>query len=127
VWGAVEAGASGYLLKDSDDRTLVEAVMTVARGGSYLDKSLTHTVLNRMRSGSQTTTHDHGLTPREIEVLRMVSVGASNKEVADALGLSVRTIEVHMSHVLEKLGARSRTEAVVSAVKSGLLDIRSDP
>lgn len=122
VWRAIEAGASGYLLKDSDAQTLIDAVRTVAGGGSVLDETLTPVLLERLRGGIASP-QPTDLTPRELQVLTEAAGGSSNRAIAELLGLSVRTVEVHMSSVLAKLEARSRTEAVMTALRLGLVEV----
>ena len=121
VWRAVQAGASGYLLKDVDDVELVDAVRTIAAGGASLDQSITHAVLEQMRRAHGETPSGQELRPRELDVLRLAAQGLSNRQIGQALELSPRTVEVHMGKVFAKLGASSRTEAVVIAVRRGLV------
>jgi len=122
VWRSIQAGASGYLLKDASDGELVDAVRTVAAGGARLDPAVTGAVLARLRRGVDETPQP-GLTPRETDVLRLAARGLSNRAIGTRLEISSRTVEVHMSNVLEKIGATSRTEAVVLAARRGLVDL----
>ncbi len=124
LWQAIRAGASGYLLKDTTDSALVEAVMTVAGGRSVLDPTVTHLMLDRMRLEEADVDQAPiaELTERETETLSMAARGLSNREIGEALDRSPRTIEVHLHNAFKKLGVKSRTEAVVLALKHGLLD-----
>lgn len=112
---AVEAGASGYLLKDAPPDDLVEAVHRAARGETVLAPVVADRLLARLRDPVRT------LSARELEVLRQVSHGRSNREVAKALFLSEATVKTHLVHVFEKLGVDSRTGAVARARELGLL------
>ncbi|MGN6412728.1 response regulator [Flexivirga sp.] len=112
---AVEAGASGYLLKDAPPDDLVEAVHRAARGETVLAPVVADRLLARLRNPLRK------LSARELEVLRQVSHGRSNREVAKALFLSEATVKTHLVHVFEKLGVDSRTGAVARARELGLL------
>lgn len=112
---AVEAGASGYLLKDAPPDDLVDAVHRAARGETVLAPVVADRLLARLRNPAPT------LSARELDVLRQVSLGRSNREVAKELFLSEATVKTHLVHVFEKLGADSRTGAVARARELGLL------
>lgn len=112
---AVEAGASGYLLKDAPPDDLVDAVHRAARGETVLAPVVADRLLARLRNPAPT------LSARELEVLRQVSRGRSNREVAKELFLSEATVKTHLVHVFEKLGVDSRTGAVARARELGLL------
>jgi len=126
VWEAIQAGASGYLLKDVGDEQLIAAVHTVTRGGAVLDAAATEIVLGRVRGNSADEgVHggDDALTAREFEVLRLAAAGDSNRKIGTKLQLSPRTVEAHMHRVFQKLGVESRTEAVVVAARRGLIHL----
>lgn len=112
---AVEAGASGYLLKDAPPDDLVDAVHRAARGETVLAPVVADRLLARLRNPAPT------LSARELEVLRQVAHGRSNREVAKQLFVSEATVKTHLVHVFEKLGADSRTGAVARARELGLL------
>ncbi len=115
---ALEAGVGGYLLKTASGRELVEAVRLVAAGVFVLDGAVSSR-LGRRRPGATPGRGDlDGLTPRESEVLALVTEGRSNKQIAAELSLGLRTVESHVSNVLAKLGAASRTEAVAHALRT---------
>ena len=118
IIAALEAGAAGYLLKGTPRTELFGAVRTVARGGSLLAPVATSAVLRRVR-GEPTPAPT--LTPRERAVLEHLARGLGNKQIAAALGISVRTVKFHVSAVFAKLGASNRTEAVTRAAQAGLV------
>lgn len=113
---AVEAGASGYLLKDAEPSVIVAAIEAAARGESVLGPGLTARVVQTMR------VRRAELSPRELEVLQLVAEGLSNREVARRLVVSEATVKTHLNHVFGKLGADSRTAAVAGARAAGLID-----
>lgn len=120
----LEAGASGYLLKDVRDHALIDAVRSVAAGEVVLHPAVASAVLARIRLlGDGGTRPAEHLTDREQEVLRMAAAGRSNREIGDRLGLSARTVEVHLGRSFRKLGVRTRTEAAMECVRRGLIDV----
>ncbi len=124
LWGAVQAGATGFLLKDTPADDLIRAVRAVADGGSWLDPRVTPRLLAALRSGPTRRTDAPGLdrlSERELEVLVLVSQGASNTEIADQLFLSERTVKGHIGSIFGKLGARDRAAAIIVAYESGLI------
>ena len=117
-----KAGASAYVLKQSPSRELLDAVRVAAVGGSYLDAQL------RARDGGATTDNPVGaarrppsVSEREKQVLRMMAVGHSNKEIADALGITIKTVEVHKANAMRKLKLRGRIDVVRYAILHGWL------
>ena len=127
VFGALDAGASGFLLKGGEPADLVQAIRVVAGGESLLAPSVTRrliqTYISRPRP-STTTEHDglDELTTREREVLGLVATGLTNAEIARELHLSPLTAKTHVSRILTKLGARDRVQLVVIAYKSGIVE-----
>ena len=123
IFQALSAGASGFLLKNASPEDLVDAVRTVAKGDALLAPSITRRVIegfvSRPRSGSRRE-ELACLTERELEVLRLVSRGMSNSEVADRLVLGEATVKTHVSNLLGKLNLRDRVQAVVFAYEAGL-------
>lgn len=115
---ALEIGVGGYLLKTASGRELVEAVRLVAAGVFVLDGAVSSKLGRRRRPGAPGDREPGVLTPREAEVLALVTEGRSNKQIAAELSLGLRTVESHVSNVLAKLGASSRTEAVAHALRS---------
>lgn len=109
ILAAVEAGASGYLLKDAPPEELAAAVRTAAAGRSALAPAVAHRLMHRMRTPGET------LTKRELEVLELVGEGLSNQQISKRLFLSQATVKSHLVHVFAKLGVESRTAAVAEA------------
>jgi DNA-binding NarL/FixJ family response regulator len=124
VYNALRAGASGFLLKDTPPEDLLEAIGVIARGDALLAPSVTRTLIAEFTSRSaqplKNTELLRSLTPREHEVLVLVSRGRSNAEIADELHMSAATAKTHVSRILAKLGARDRSQLVVIAYESGL-------
>jgi DNA-binding NarL/FixJ family response regulator len=127
VRGAVEAGASGYVLKDADADDVAAAIRAADRGELQLDPAVARHLLSSLSAAS----HDAAtaeLTARELDVLSLVGTGRANKEIAARLGISERTARTHVSNILRKLGLTSRTQAALWAVREGLVDeVRADP
>jgi DNA-binding NarL/FixJ family response regulator len=125
VYDALQAGASGFLLKDTPPETLFEAVRVVAAGDALLAPVVTRRLIAefaRLRPPQRTRPEDlDALTRREIEILSLVAAGLSNHVIAHRLVLSNETVKTHVSHVLRKLGLRDRAQAVVAAYESGLV------
>lgn len=115
ILGAVEAGASGYLLKDAPPEELIAAVRAAASGASALAPA----IASRLESGRRSSVRD--LTSREIEVLGLVAAGRSNREIGTELFLSEATVKSHLAHVFTKLGVSSRTRAVAAARAAGAI------
>ncbi len=119
VHAALDAGASGYVLKDADSDEIASAVRAAARDEVHLDAAVA-----RLLARSMTTRHPADeLTEREREVLVLVARGSSNQDIADALHISERTARTHVSHVIMKLGLVSRVQAALWAVRNGLVTI----
>jgi DNA-binding NarL/FixJ family response regulator len=124
IFGALRAGASGFLLKRTSPEDLIAAIHTVAAGDSLLSPSVTRKVIDRMAeqpapdasSGERLTE----LTPREREVLELVARGLSNGEIADAFVIEESTVKTHVKRILRKLRVRDRVQAVIFAYESGL-------
>jgi DNA-binding NarL/FixJ family response regulator len=123
VFGALSAGASGFLLKRTRPEHLIAAIRTVAAGEALLSPSVTRTVISRMagepRPASDTRLGD--LTPRERDVLELAARGLSNAEIASTLVVEESTIKTHMKRVLAKLGLRDRVQLVILAYETGLI------
>ena len=127
VYEAIRAGAGGFLLKDVAPRQLVEAVRTVAAGDALLAPAITRRLLERFvrrpapRPSGVPAELDH-LTPREVDVLRLVARGLSNAEIAHELIVGEATVKTHVERILAKLGVRDRTQAVITAYETGLVE-----
>ena len=124
VLAGLKAGARGYLLKDVSLDQLVEAVKTVAAGGSLIAPMVTQRLLagiGRMQNQFTSLEQPDPLTERETEILRLMSGGYSNKEIANSLGVAEGTVKNHVSNILSKLGVRDRTRAVLKALELGIV------
>jgi DNA-binding NarL/FixJ family response regulator len=122
VFEALRAGASGFLLKDTDPDRLLDAIRVVAEGGSLLSPSVTRRVIERFGTGRVRRPHPQigTLTDREREIVTLVATGRSNAEIAELLVLSPDTVRTHVSRAMVKLAARDRAQLVVFAIQSGL-------
>ncbi|HUW88876.1 MAG TPA: response regulator transcription factor [Candidatus Paceibacterota bacterium] len=116
---ALQAGASGYLLKSVSGLELQEAIFAVMDGGSVLSPTVARRLLTDLRAPVGTTIN---LSEREIQILRMVATGTTNKSISNELFLSVRTVEAHIHKIFQKLGVSTRTEAVTTAIRKGLIE-----
>lgn len=116
VLQAVEAGAVGFLLKDTDEDQLFSAIRDAARGDSPLTPSVAARLVERLRVSPEST-----LTAREVEILRLVSQGTNNKGIADKLWISEATVKSHLNRTFDKLGVVDRTSAVTTALKRGII------
>jgi DNA-binding NarL/FixJ family response regulator len=124
VYAALAAGASGFLLKDVTPEYLVAAVRLVRAGDALLAPAITRRLVERFASvGGSASVHRDlaALTPREVEVLRLLAGGLSNAELAGTLGVSEATVKTHVTRILSKLSLRDRAQAVVAAYESGLI------
>jgi DNA-binding NarL/FixJ family response regulator len=120
VFGAINAGADGYLLKENRPEQIIYAIRAVKDGQSVFDGS----VAGRIIAGPQTPKsigEGEPLSEREIEVLQLMANGMSNREIGQALWISETTVKTHVSHILRKLGQQDRTQAVLAAVKAGMI------
>jgi DNA-binding NarL/FixJ family response regulator len=120
---AVQAGAQGYLLKGVPRGEIFSAVRIVHGGGALLQPVVASKLLGRVRRAVEPSSSPDALTDRELEVLRLLAQGQTNKEIAAALVITERTVKFHVSSILDKLGAGNRTEAVTLAAQQGLIDI----
>ncbi|HEX6594291.1 MAG TPA: response regulator transcription factor [Bacillota bacterium] len=135
VTHALKTGAQGYLLKEMDSESLIEAIKVVYNGGSYLHPKITHNLVDeyrRLAEKNVTSVADsrieyrkplHVLTKRECEVLQLLADGKSNRAVADALYISEKTVKNHVSNILQKMNVKDRTQAVVLAIRKGWVDV----
>jgi DNA-binding NarL/FixJ family response regulator len=124
VYGALQAGASGFLLKDAPEATLVAAIRAASTGAALFSPEATRRLVAtfaRRRSAADASLSD-ALTPREREVLGLLARGLSNREIAGSLDVSEHTTKTHVAHVLDKLNLRDRVQAVVFAYEHGLVE-----
>jgi len=120
---AIQAGASGYILKQAAESELVSAIQVILRGDLYVDPSLLRSLLNEhVNTQPIHTGLVEPLTPREVDVLRLIVEGYTNRQIAEQLSISVRTVEGHRANLSEKLGLHSRVELVRYAKEHGLID-----
>ena len=115
IYRAVQAGAQGYLLKDTGLKEMVEAIRTVHAGKRYIPRDIASRLAERMMRTD--------LTPREIEILKLLSKGPTNKQIGQALGISENTVKNHVNSVIEKLEVSDRTEAATTAIQRGLISV----
>ncbi|MFZ5826335.1 MAG: response regulator [Bacillota bacterium] len=128
---ALKAGANSYMVKDVDSSNLAEAIRAAAEGRPYMHPKLAGLALMEMARGSTAAKErrgpdNPGLTERELEVLKLVGQGASNREIAAALFISEKTAKNHMTHIFEKIGVSDRTQAALYAIRSGLVILEKD-
>lgn len=125
LWGAVEAGAAGFVLKDSSAEDLIAAVRAVAGGGAWFDPAVAPRILDRYRRVVAPATRDAArldlLTDREHDVLRLMARGATNAEIAAALYVADATVKSHVGSIFMKLGVRDRAAAIVFAYDHGVV------
>lgn len=133
VTHVLKTGASGYLLKEMDADSLIEAVRVVADGGAYIHPKVTHNLIKEYRRLATDTSPEveigfreveyrrplHILTRRECEVLQLMTDGKSNRSIGEILFISEKTVKNHVSNILQKMNVNDRTQAVVEAIKSG--------
>ncbi|WP_250032714.1 response regulator [Paractinoplanes maris] len=133
LFGALEAGASGFLLKDADMDDLIEAIRRLAAGEGMVDQTVTRRVIAefaRRRRAMPTSTAaavDHLLTSRENEIVRLLAEGLSNAEIAAELVVEVSTVKSHLSRAMAKIGARDRVQTVIWAYRHGVAPLDPPP
>jgi len=118
VFGAIRAGAKGYVLKGTASADLAAAIRQVHAGGSYVSPALSAKLVEQMQPRARGS---RSLTVRELMVLRLMATGMSNRDIAGALAISERTVKFHVTAILNRLGADNRTQAVALAAKRGIL------
>lgn len=126
IFAFLAAGAAGYLLKDVSVDQLVRAIRSVHAGESILHPAITRKVINRFAQPDESRkapTGPEAVTERELEVLKLAAQGLSNRDIALQLGISVRTVQTHLSNVFNKMGVGSRTEAVMLGLRQGLITL----
>lgn len=123
VYGALRAGAGGFLLKDAESDQLIDAIRVIASGDAIIAPSITRRLISEFASRPEMIVNEglEQLTEREVEVLRLVAKGMSNVEIGEELFVSETTVKTHVSHILTKLQLRDRVQAVVAAYESGLI------
>jgi DNA-binding NarL/FixJ family response regulator len=124
ILGLLEAGAAGYLLKSARGSTVVDAVRTISRGESVLHPTVIAKLLKHAMHADAAADKVQGqesLSAREMEVIKLAAKGMSNKDMAEELCLTVRTVKAHLSNIFAKLGVASRTEAILKGLREGWL------
>lgn len=135
VTHALKTGALGYMLKEMDADAIVEAIKVVSSGGSYLHPKVTHNLVTEFRRLSEREHKGafqqndirrpyHLLTKRECEVLQLLTDGQSNRTIGETLFISEKTVKNHVSSILQKMAVNDRTQAVVSAIKNGWVEVK---
>lgn len=131
IFDLVSAGAAGYLLKDADSAQIAKAIRAVSRGESMIHPTIASKILNEFSQlasgkapGRQSASQHETLSEREVSVLRLLSGGKTNKEIANELSLSDKTVKNHLHNIFQKLNATDRTQAVVLAIRKGLIDVK---
>lgn len=119
VLGLLKAGALGYVLKDDSSHMLLSAIRSVARGGEWVSPQVANVLLESVRHQEQSPAMN--LTPRELEVLEALSSGAANSKIAEQLFITEQTVKNHVSSIFKKLGVETRVEAVLYAIRHGLV------
>lgn len=116
---ALDAGASGYLLKESDPEELILAIKKAVNGETYIHSKITAELMTAMQTNKSKQTSLDSLTQREKEVLKEITNGKSNKEIASALYITEKTVKTHVSNILSKLELQDRTQAALFAIRNG--------
>ena len=120
---ALAAGAAGYVVKRAADNDLIHALRAVKEGGVFIHPAVAGVLVQALKEGNKLkgTTGDSNLTPRELEVLRLVALGHTNQEIAESLALSVKTVETHKANIAKKLNLNTRAELVRYALSRGII------
>ena len=132
IFDLVRAGATGYLLKDTDSSQIVKAIQSIYRGESLIHPSVASKILAEFsllaqKKGKKSSWVEHDLTEREITVLRLVADGKTNKEIANSLDLSEKTVKNHVRNIFHKLQVYDRTQAAILAIRKGLIELEPRP
>jgi len=130
IIGLLEAGACGYLLKSARSSEIIQAICAVRAGESVLDPVVTRKLLQRvvgLAKGSSESEAREKLSQREVEILRLAARGMSNKDIAHALFLSVRTVKAHLTNIFNKMGCGCRTDAIIKGLREGYITLDDIP
>ena len=130
ILGLLEAGACGYLLKSARSSEIVKAIRAARSGESVLDPIVTHKLLQRVVGLEREAAEGQAgglLTPREIEILRLAAKGMNNKDIANVLFLSLRTVKAHLTNIFNKMGCGCRTDAIIRGLREGYITLDDVP
>ncbi len=132
IFDLVRAGATGYLIKDSDSTEIIAAIRAISKGESLIHPSVASKILAEFSllaegKGKKKSLLDHDLTEREITVLRLVADGRTNKEIANVLDLSEKTVKNHVRNIFHKLHVYDRTQAAILAIRKGIIELDPHP
>src|ERR1700694_2070037 len=123
VLHALRAGASGYVLKDSQPSAIISSILSVMSGERVMASAVANRVLDMLTGATTPKEFYDGLTAREIEIIKLLAIGQANKQIAYRLHISEKTVRNHVSHMYEKLGIYDRSQAVLYAVRKGLVEL----
>ena len=123
IFRGIEAGARGYLLKDSPPEEVIKAIHTVHKGESMIQPRVASRLLDRFSQLSHDSVPEDVLSSREVQVLQLIAKSSANKEIASALFIGESTVKTHIIHIFNKLGVKGRTEAVAEAAKRGIIQL----
>ncbi len=123
LYKAVEIGVNGYVLKDSESDVLIKAIRSINSGESYIQPNMASLLFKKINGELDNQVKHNKLTKREIEVLKLITQGLLNKEIADELCISEKTVKNHVSNIFKKIEVSDRTQAAVYAIKNNLVDI----
>lgn len=126
IISSLRAGANGYLSKDIQSAELIEAIHSITNGKIYFNKEISQTIIKNYRGSDNSEIKQHfknSLTEREIGVIKLIGDGLINKEIADRLNISIRTVDAHKNHIMQKLDLKSTVELVKYAIKNKLIDL----
>jgi len=123
VLQALRAGASGYVLKDSQPSAIISSILSVMSGERVMASAVANRVLDMLTGATTPKEFYDGLTAREIEIIKLLAIGQANKQIAYRLHISEKTVRNHVSHMYEKLGIYDRSQAVLYAVRKGLVEL----
>lgn len=123
LYKAVEIGVKGYVLKDSESDVLISAIRSVYEGESYIQPNMASLLFKKINNDESATVHNTRLTKREVEVLKLITEGMLNKEIAHRLCISEKTVKNHVSNIFKKIQVSDRTQAAVFAIKNQIVDL----
>ena len=123
IFRGIEAGARGYLLKDSSPEEVLKAIHTVHKGESLIEPRVASRLIDRFSQLSHASAPKEVLSAREVQVIQLIATSAANKEIANELLIGESTVKTHIIHIFNKLGVRGRTEAVAEAARRGIIQL----